>query len=115
LREFIQDLRSHDKTIIGYGASTKGNVLLQFCGLTDQDISCVAEVNEEKFGCFCPGSHIPIISEQEARKNIRIIFLFCRGTLKKIFSSGKRIFSARRKILNAIARCKDYFFNLRAN
>lgn len=67
LRKFILELRSARKTIIGYGASTKGNVLLQFCGLTDQEISCVAEVNEEKFGCFCPGSRIPIISEQEAR------------------------------------------------
>jgi len=54
------------KTIFGYGASTKGNVLLQFCGLTTKQIPFIAEVNEQKFGCFTPGTNIPIISEKEA-------------------------------------------------
>ena len=53
--------------MIGYGASTKGNVLLQFCGLTVDHIPCIAEVNEDKFGSFTSGAHIPIVSEQEAR------------------------------------------------
>jgi len=52
--------------VLGYGASTKGNVLLQFCGLTDKDIPAIAEVNEDKFGCVTPGTLIPIVSEQEA-------------------------------------------------
>ena len=50
----------------GYGASTKGNVMLQYCGLTPDDIVAIAEVNEEKFGRFTPGTHIPIVSEAEA-------------------------------------------------
>jgi len=50
----------------GYGASTKGNVILQYCGLTSRELPYFAEVNEEKFGCFTPGSMIPIISEREA-------------------------------------------------
>ena len=52
----------------GYGASTKGNVLLQFCNLTKNEIQGIAEVNSEKFGRFTPGTCIPIISEAEARK-----------------------------------------------
>jgi len=67
LTELIQALVDDGKKIIGYGASTKGNVLLQFCGLTKQQIPFIAEVNEEKFGCFTPGTNIPIISEKEAR------------------------------------------------
>jgi hypothetical protein len=67
LTELIEALESDGKKIIGYGASTKGNVLLQFCGLTSKHISCIAEVNEEKFGSFTPGTIIPIISEKEAR------------------------------------------------
>ena len=55
------------KTILGYGASTKGNVLLQFCNFTTKQIPFIAEVNEEKFGSFTPGTHIPIISEKEAK------------------------------------------------
>jgi len=53
--------------IIGYGASTKGNVLLQFRGFTTKHILCIAEVNEKKYGSFTPGTNIPIILEKEAR------------------------------------------------
>ena len=67
LLELIEALVADGKKIIGYGASTKGNVLLQFCGLTVKHIPYIAEVNEQKFGAFTPGTHIPIISEKEAR------------------------------------------------
>ncbi len=67
LMELIESLVSDGKKIFGYGASTKGNVLLQFCGLTADHIPYIAEVNEQKYGSFTPGSHIPIISEKEAR------------------------------------------------
>ena len=65
--ELINALVADGKKIIGYGASTKGNVLLQFCGLTAKHIPYIAEVNEQKFGAYTPGTNIPIISEKEAR------------------------------------------------
>ena len=68
LRDLIHRLRSDGKTIFGYGASTKGNVLLQYCNFSSDDIEYIAEVNEDKFGCFTPGSKIPIISESEAKR-----------------------------------------------
>ncbi|MBI4428610.1 MAG: methyltransferase domain-containing protein [Ignavibacteriales bacterium] len=67
LTSLIESLVADGKKIIGYGASTKGNVLLQFCGLTSKHIPCIAEVNEDKFGAFTPGTHTPIISEAEAK------------------------------------------------
>jgi hypothetical protein len=67
LTELIEALVDDGKKIIGYGASTKGNVLLQFCGLTAKQIPFIAEVNEDKYGSFTPGTNIPIISEKEAR------------------------------------------------
>jgi hypothetical protein len=68
LQRLIRNLRADGRTVLGYGASTKGNVLLQFCGFTREDISAVAEVNPDKFGRFTPGTCIPIISEAEARR-----------------------------------------------
>jgi hypothetical protein len=68
LLDLIEALTADGKKIIGYGASTKGNVLLQFCGITSKHIPFIAEVNESKFGSFTPGTNIPIISEKEARK-----------------------------------------------
>lgn len=68
LRDLIEALVADGKKIVGYGASTKGNVLLQFCGLTSKHICCIAEVNPEKFGSYTPGTNIPIVSEKEARE-----------------------------------------------
>lgn len=67
LCEFLKKIRSEGKTILGYGASTKGNVILQFCKLTEKDLPFIAEVNTDKFGRCTPGTHIPIISEAEAK------------------------------------------------
>lgn len=67
LVNLIDALVADGKKIFGYGASTKGNVLLQFCGFTSKQIPYIAEVNEEKFGAFTPGTLIPIISEKEAK------------------------------------------------
>ena len=67
LRKFIHKAKKENKKIVGYGASTKGNVVLQFCNLTQKDMPCIAEVNEDKFGCYTPGTHIPIISEEKAK------------------------------------------------
>lgn len=65
LLKFIERASLDNKTVAVLGASTKGNVLLQFCGLTGKEIDAVGEVNPEKFGCYTPGSWIPIISEKE--------------------------------------------------
>ncbi len=63
LKTFIADARQNGKRVCGLGASTKGNVLLQFCGFTSNDIEIIGEVNEDKFGCLTPGSWIPIADE----------------------------------------------------
>ncbi|MBF0109603.1 MAG: class I SAM-dependent methyltransferase [Magnetococcales bacterium] len=67
LREVIDHHLREGHRVLGYGASTKGNVLLQFCGLTRREIPLIADVNEDKWGCVTPGSHIPIASEQDAK------------------------------------------------
>lgn len=65
LVQLIRTLREDGASIMGYGASTKGNVLLQFCGFTIDDIEAIAEVNPYKFGRVTPGTGIPIVSEDE--------------------------------------------------
>ena len=67
LMRLIGVLTGDGKKILGYGASTKGNVLLQFCGFSSREIGAIAEVNSDKYGRVTPGTHIPIISEAEAR------------------------------------------------
>ncbi len=101
LSRLIKTLAADGKKIYGYGASTKGNVMLQFCGLTSIEIPAIAEVNEEKFGRVTPGTHIPIISEKEARSIKPDYFLvlpwhFKEGILRRekdfLADGGKFIF-----------------------
>jgi len=70
LLKFFDRAQTDGALVCGLGASTKGNVLLQYCGLTEKNIAFIGEVNADKFGCFTPGSLIPIVPEAElfARK-----------------------------------------------
>ncbi|MEP6784644.1 MAG: class I SAM-dependent methyltransferase [Sphingomonadales bacterium] len=68
LKDFIKTAHSESKTVAALGASTKGNVLLQYCNLGPDEITAVGEVNPDKFGCFTPGSWIPIVSQDELLK-----------------------------------------------
>lgn len=101
LTRLIRAINAAGKTILGYGASTKGNVTLQFCGLTARDIPAIADVNPEKFGRCTPGTHIPIISETEAKAMKPDYFLvlpwhFKDGILRRekdfLASGGRFIF-----------------------
>jgi len=63
---FIHDEVDNGKIIYGMGASTKGNTLLQYFGLTANEIIAIAEVNKDKYGLKTVGTGIPIIPETEA-------------------------------------------------
>ena len=65
ISEILSDLKNRGYSIAGIGASTKGNVMLQYCDLDRSMIECIGEVNEEKVGCFTQGSNIPIIKEND--------------------------------------------------
>lgn len=65
---FIGAAKANGKTIMGYGASTKGNTLLQFFGLDHTVIDAIAEKQSCKWGLRTVGTNIPIISEEEMRE-----------------------------------------------
>ena len=71
----IKSLRSENKTILGFGASTKGNVILQYCDLTPNDIPAIIERDPRKFGKETPGTRISIISEEDAKQYQPDIYL----------------------------------------
>lgn len=68
LNELINSISKSNQKVAGYGASTKGNVILQFCQFSSSDIFGIAEINEDKFGKYTPGSKIPILSEDDIKK-----------------------------------------------
>ncbi len=65
--DFIKDQVERKKKVFVYGASTKGNTMLQYFGLDNSLISAAAERNPDKWGMVTVGTRIPIVSEAEAR------------------------------------------------
>lgn len=95
LVRLLKALAADGKKVFGYGASTKGNVTLQFCGITEAELPVIAEVNPEKFGRFTPGTRIPIISEAEARAMEPDYFLVLPWHFKENILQREQEFIAR--------------------
>ena len=67
LNNIIQSILNKNQNIHCYGASTKGNVILQYFKIDDKKIKFVAERNKNKYGLYTPGTNIKIISEKQSR------------------------------------------------
>jgi hypothetical protein len=65
---YIKRITDSNNQVIGLGASTKGNMLLQLFDLDKSIISCISERNKDKVGLRTLGTDIPLISEEEARE-----------------------------------------------
>jgi SAM-dependent methyltransferase len=67
LHEILVKLKKEGNKIHVYGASTKGNTILQWCEIDNSLVDYAAERNPDKFGAMTLGTKIPIISEEESR------------------------------------------------
>lgn len=67
LNALLKKLKKEGKKIHIYGASTKGNTILQWCGIDHRIIDCAAERNPDKYGAMTLGTDIPIVSEEASR------------------------------------------------
>jgi NDP-4-keto-2,6-dideoxyhexose 3-C-methyltransferase len=65
LLAFLGEARAAGKTVAALGASTKGNVVLQYCDIDEGLVATVGEVNPEKFAGFTPGTLLPIVPEED--------------------------------------------------
>jgi NDP-4-keto-2,6-dideoxyhexose 3-C-methyltransferase len=94
LRDLVINEAASGKRIYAYGASTKGNVLLQYCGLDATLIQAAADKNPIKLGKQTPGTRIPIVAEEEARKDADY-FLVLPWSFKTEFLEREAAFRAR--------------------
>jgi hypothetical protein len=101
LKDLIFNLLDMKKKVIGYGASTKGNVVLQYCNITKRDLKFIVDVNKDKKNKYTPGSKIKITDEKEIKKynpDYMIVFpwhfknYIIQKEKKYLNSGGKLIF-----------------------
>jgi hypothetical protein len=88
-REFIDEAVSMGKKVYGLGASTKGNTYLQYMGLNPAQITGIADPNIRKLGKFTVGTHIRIVSEEEARADAGFFFVLPYAFLKSFMEKEK--------------------------
>lgn len=91
LINFFKEANNKRQKIIGLGASTKGNVILQYCGLNSNDLPFIGEVNTEKLGKYTPGTLIPIIHQEEAINHSPDYFLILPWHFKEFFNKNEKI------------------------
>lgn len=90
LVEFVGNAKAMGKRVFGLGASTKGNVTLQYCGFSEDDINFIGEVNPLKFGRFTPGSRIPIIPEGDLVRKKPDYLLVLPWHFRQFFASNRQ-------------------------
>jgi len=66
--DLLLNLKDMNKKIVGYGASTKGNVILQYCSINSNYLDLILDVNKDKHNKYTPGSNIKIVDEKFKNK-----------------------------------------------
>ncbi|MDY6822805.1 MAG: class I SAM-dependent methyltransferase [Thermodesulfobacteriota bacterium] len=92
LRALLARLHADGRTVYIYGASTKGNTILQFCGIDRRWIPRAADRNPEKWTTLTPATGIEIISEKQARAEAPDYFLVLPWHFMEVFRSREAAF-----------------------
>jgi SAM-dependent methyltransferase len=95
IRSFLKKAKAQKKLVHGYGASTKGNTTLQYCGVTPGLLPAIADRNQDKWGTRTVGTNIPIISEAESRKQKPDFYLALPWHFIEEFKKREREFLGR--------------------
>ncbi|MDC0518560.1 class I SAM-dependent methyltransferase, partial [Candidatus Pelagibacter sp.] len=92
LKLTINNMRKNGKKIAGYAATSKSTTILNYCGITKNDIDFICDTTPNKINSFTPGTHIPIVTVDYFKENIPdCTFLFAWNHKKEIFKKEKNI------------------------
>lgn len=91
LVDFLKEAKRNGKKVCGLGASTKGNVLLQYFGIDANLLEAIGEVNDDKFGAYTPGSLIPLKSEEEVLLSNPDYLLVLPWHFRRFFESSLKL------------------------
>ena len=71
----LQSLGSQNAVVMGVGAATKGNTLLNYCGVTSKEVRCVTDSSPLKVGKYTPGSRLPILTDDALKDATHALIL----------------------------------------
>ena len=109
LKKLVVSIKSKNQKIHGYGASTKGNVLLQYFNIGKKFIDFIADRNPKKVNYYTPGTKIKIISEKKSRNMKPNFYLVLPWHFKKeILHREKKLIKKGSKFIFPLPNLKIY-------
>lgn len=110
LREMLSEVVAQGKVVAGYGASGKGQTMLQFCELDRGMVSFIADKSTEKIGKLTPGTHIPVVSPEHMRlANVDYLVLFAWNFADEIIKQEQALIDQGVRFIHPLPhpRCLD--------
>lgn len=81
----LTELKKEGKTIAGYGASAKGNTLLNYCGISTNYLDYIIDNTPFKYNLYTPGTHIPVVGSEKKRPDyyLLLVWNYSAGILQR--------------------------------
>ena len=100
IRNLLNSLKKEGNRIVGYGASGRGNTILNYCGITTGILDYIVDASPERYGRYTPGTHIPIVPPEMFRKdNPDYVLLLAWNYKDTIMQKEKRFYKAGGKFI----------------
>ena len=108
LKNLLINLKKNKKKVVGYGASTKGNVILQHAKINENLLPLILDVNKFKFGRFTPGTQIKIVDEKYLKKIKPDYLLVLPWHFKNFILKKEKHFLKNNKIIFPLTEVEIY-------
>jgi len=108
LQTILAKIQRNKKTVVGYGASGKATIIMNYCNLTQKDLLCIIDDSPAKIGAFTPGNHIPIVSSSVlyGKNPPDYVVVFAWTFLSDILQKHKRYLAAGGKYILPLPNVK---------
>jgi len=88
---YLGEARAGGKVVMGMGAPVKGNTMLNYFGVGSELMECLVEKNVLRKGLFAPGSHLPVLMEDELKKPPDIYFVLAWNFKREILQNNQKL------------------------
>jgi SAM-dependent methyltransferase len=89
--DYLRTAKAAGKRVWGFGAPVKGNTMLNYFGVGPELIECLVERNELRRGLYAPGSHIPVVIEQDLKESPDIYYVLAWNFKREILQRNQSL------------------------
>jgi SAM-dependent methyltransferase len=89
--EFLESTKAAGKRVYGMGAPVKGNTLLNYFGVGRNYLDCLVEKNQLRKGLYAPGSHLPVVMEDEVADPPDVYYVLAWNFKREILANNKKL------------------------